>query len=88
MRQLSFLAFLWAASAQSAAAQQFDPAAWRAQTAQWLQVASADHLSPVGMYMAADWVVKAVMLSLVFASVVTWAILPHGCWILRGHAAA
>ncbi|WP_420567588.1 tonB-system energizer ExbB [Thalassovita sp.] len=74
MRQLSFLAFLWAASAQSAAAQQFDPAAWRAQTAQWLQVASADHLSPVGMYMAADWVVKAVMLSLVFASVVTWAI--------------
>jgi biopolymer transport protein ExbB len=62
------------AGAHSAAAQQFDPAAWRAQATQWLEAASADHLSPIGMYMAADWVVKAVMLSLIFASVLTWAI--------------
>lgn len=40
----------------------------------WLAAASADHLSPIGMFMAADWVVKAVMLSLAFASVVTWMI--------------
>lgn len=31
-------------------------------------------LSPVGMFLAADWVVKAVMLGLLFASVVTWTI--------------
>ncbi len=31
-------------------------------------------LSPWGMFMAADWVVKAVMLGLAFASVVTWTI--------------
>ncbi len=31
-------------------------------------------LSPWGMYLAADWVVKAVMISLVFASVVTWTV--------------
>lgn len=74
MRQLAFLPIFWAASTQSVAAQQFDPAEWRSQAAQWLQTASADHLSPVGMYMAADWVVKAVMLSLAFASIVTWAI--------------
>lgn len=32
-------------------------------------------LSPIGMFMAADWVVKAVMIGLAFASVVTWTIL-------------
>ena len=32
-------------------------------------------LSPMGMFMAADWVVKAVMLGLAFASLVTWTIL-------------
>ena len=32
-------------------------------------------LSPVGMFLAADWVVKAVMIGLAFASVVTWTVL-------------
>jgi len=32
------------------------------------------NLSPLGMFMAADWVVKAVMLSLAFASLVTWTV--------------
>lgn len=31
-------------------------------------------LSPIGMYQAADWVVKAVMIGLAFASVVTWTV--------------
>ncbi len=31
-------------------------------------------LSPMGMFMAADWVVKGVMLGLAFASVVTWTV--------------
>ena len=31
-------------------------------------------MSAVGMFMAADWVVKAVMISLAFASVLTWLI--------------
>ena len=32
-------------------------------------------LSPLGMFMAADWVVKAVMIGLAIASVITWTIL-------------
>jgi len=32
------------------------------------------NLSPWGMFMAADWVVKAVMIGLAFASVVTWTV--------------
>ncbi|SMO88418.1 tonB-system energizer ExbB [Paracoccus laeviglucosivorans] len=32
-------------------------------------------LSPMGMFWAADWVVKGVMLGLVFASIVTWTVL-------------
>ena len=32
------------------------------------------NLSPLGMFMAADWVVKAVMLGLAFASLVTWTV--------------
>ena len=32
------------------------------------------NLSPWGMFMAADWVVKAVMLGLAFASLVTWTV--------------
>lgn len=39
-----------------------------------LEEAGHDHMSPLGMFMAADWVVKAVMLSLLFASVLTWVI--------------
>lgn len=35
-------------------------------------------LSPMGMFMAADWVVKAVMIGLAFASVVTWTV-----WIAK-----
>ena len=38
-------------------------------------VAQLPHdLSPWGMFMAADWVVKAVMIGLAFASVVTWTV--------------
>jgi len=40
----------------------------------WLEEAGEDHLSAMGMFMAADWVVKAVMVSLAFASVLTWVI--------------
>ena len=36
--------------------------------------AMAHDLSPWGMFMAADWVVQAVMIGLVFASFVTWTI--------------
>ena len=32
-------------------------------------------LSPMGMFWAADWVVKGVMLGLIFASIVTWTVL-------------
>lgn len=35
-------------------------------------------LSPMGMFLAADWVVKGVMLSLAFASLVTWTV-----WIAK-----
>jgi len=41
------------------------------------QIAREDlphNLSPLGMFMAADWVVKAVMISLAFASLVTWTV--------------
>ena len=31
-------------------------------------------LSPWGMFMAADWVVKGVMIGLAFASLVTWTV--------------
>jgi biopolymer transport protein ExbB len=40
----------------------------------WLHRAGQDELSAMGMFMAADWVVKAVMISLAFASVLTWLI--------------
>lgn len=38
----------------------------------------AHDLSPWGMYLAADWVVKSVMIGLLLASVLTWAI-----WIFK-----
>ena len=41
---------------------------------EWLHRVGEDELSAVGMFMAADWVVKAVMISLAFASVLTWLI--------------
>ena len=31
-------------------------------------------LSPLGMYLSADWVVKSVMVGLLFASIVTWTV--------------
>ena len=53
------------------------PPAVPAETAQPDQkaVGSLPHnLSPWGMFMAADWVVKAVMIGLAFASLVTWTV--------------
>ncbi|PKF77134.1 tonB-system energizer ExbB [Vibrio sp. vnigr-6D03] len=43
---------------------------------------NAHDLSPMGMYHAADWVVKAVMISLVIASVLTWGVLFAKQWQL------
>ena len=42
------------------------------------------NLSPWGMFMQADFIVKAVMIGLAFASLVTWTIwLARGGWIWR-----
>ncbi|WP_232281562.1 tonB-system energizer ExbB [Sagittula stellata] len=46
----------------------------RAELLAWLSQAGQDHMSPVGMYLAADIVVKSVMVSLAVASVLVWAI--------------
>ncbi len=48
--------------------------ALRAELLTWLSEAGQDHMSPVGMYLAADIVVKSVMVSLAVASVLVWAI--------------
>lgn len=40
----------------------------------WLATAGQDHMSPVGMFMAADIIVKAVMVTLIVSSVLVWAI--------------
>lgn len=45
--------------------------------------AAHDDMSPLGMFMAADWVVKAVMLSLLFASALVWVIFAAKLMILR-----
>lgn len=45
--------------------------------------AAQDDMSPLGMFMAADWVVKAVMLSLLFASALVWVIFAAKLMILR-----
>jgi len=37
--------------------------------------ADAATLSPIGLFLQADWVVKGVMLGLLFASIWTWAII-------------
>lgn len=47
-----------------------------------------DEMSPLGMFMAADWVVKGVMLSLLFASVLVWVIFAARIMILRWETAA
>ncbi|MEQ6250216.1 tonB-system energizer ExbB [Sulfitobacter sp. HNIBRBA3233] len=51
-------------------------------TALFEQGAHGD-MSPFGMFMAADWVVKAVMLSLLFASALVWVIFAARIMILR-----
>ena len=48
-----------------------------------LEQAEHDEMSPLGMFMAADWVVKAVMLSLLLASVLVWVIFLAKLMILR-----
>ncbi len=40
----------------------------------WVAQAGQDHLSPMGMYLAADVVVKSVMITLAVASIVVWAV--------------
>lgn len=64
---------------------QFVP--YQAELLTWLEAAGHDELSAVGMFMAADWVVKAVMLSLAFASVLTWMIFIGKLLILRWESA-
>lgn len=48
-----------------------------------LEQAGHDEMSPLGMFMAADWVVKAVMLLLLFASASVWVIFLAKIMILR-----
>lgn len=48
-----------------------------------LEQAEHDEMSPLGMFMAADWVVKGVMLSLLFASILVWVIFISKIMILR-----
>ncbi|TCS67145.1 tonB-system energizer ExbB [Primorskyibacter sedentarius] len=47
---------------------------WQAGLTQWLAEAGQDHMSPMGMYLAADVVVQSVMVTLAVASVLVWAI--------------
>ena len=48
--------------------------AYRDDLATWAETAGQDHMSPMGMFLAADIVVQAVMVSLAVASVLVWAI--------------
>ncbi|KIN74945.1 Biopolymer transport protein [Sulfitobacter noctilucae] len=48
-----------------------------------LEQAEHDEMSPLGMFMAADWVVKSVMLSLLLASILVWVIFLAKVMILR-----
>jgi len=65
-----------AAPAEPAAAPVVDePAASAAQDVSAAETAIMPHdLSPEGMFMAADWVVKSVMILLALASVLTWTV--------------
>lgn len=49
-----------------------------------LQQPQAHNLSPWGMYLMADWVVKAVMIGLALASLATWTVLVAKTRELRG----
>jgi biopolymer transport protein ExbB len=61
------------------AAQEAGDAAPSGQSAPTFGGAQLPHdLSPMGMFLAADWVVKAVMIGLAFASLLTWTI-----WIAK-----
>lgn len=75
---LTALVLLAGSALAQDAAQSSPPTAWLgdigAGLSAWLEEAGEDHLSAMGMFMAADWVVKAVMVSLAFASVLTWVI--------------
>lgn len=44
---------------------------------------NAANLTPWGMYLSADWVVKAVMIGLALASIATWTVLAAKSWELR-----
>ncbi len=57
---------------------------WRAGLDAWLAEAGQDHMSPVGMYLAADIVVQAVMITLAVASVLVWAIFAARLLTLAG----
>lgn len=50
---------------------------WRDALDDWLAQAGQDHMSPAGMFLAADVVVKAVMISLAVASVLVWAVFAY-----------
>lgn len=68
-----------AATTLAPTAQAAGSVAQTAPTAAQQVLASIPHdLSPMGMFLAADWVVKAVMIGLALASVATWTI-----WIVK-----
>ena len=74
---ISLTALAGSAVAQDAV-QSVVPGGWlegvAAGLSEWLHQTGEDELSAIGMFMAADWVVKAVMISLALASVLTWLI--------------
>lgn len=53
---------------------------------QSMQTKLPPDLGPWQMFMHADWVVQAIMVSLAFASLVTWTVLLAKGWELRGMA--
>lgn len=62
-------------AADEQAAAEFEAAGNEVSLAPAVDRATLPHdLSPMGMFLAADWVVKAVMIGLLFASVVTWTV--------------
>lgn len=78
MRKISILATLFATPAiaqDTASAQSLGMiASARSALSDWVAQAGQDHLSPMGMYLAADVVVKSVMITLAVASIVVWAV--------------
>ena len=49
----------------------------------WFVNLNADSMSPIGLFLQADWVVKGVMIGLLLASIWTWGII----FSLRGRIA-